>query len=181
MRRAAEVNHPIIQQQPGPVHVPQRIKRHIPLAIVPVARARHACLNDTRPAEFLRAARDVQRVQPMNISHHVGHHFSGFGLDVDGAGNRINDRRAGDADFRHEVAATHIAAGNGRDARRRVDEADLPQRRGIGARVAVGVERIHAVVLGGDIEHVVGAFAGNRHVGHDQRLGIDITVHRVTE
>jgi len=52
-------------------------------------------------------------------------------------------------------------------------EADVPER--IDRRV--GVEGIDAVVLGGDVEDVVGAFAGDGDMRDVERLGVDVAVH----
>ena len=80
-----------------------------------------------------------------------------LGNDVQGAACGVDNRSAGDADFRHQVAATHISAGNGGDALGGIDEAGVPQRRSIAAGVVVRVECINAVVFRGHVEDVMSA------------------------
>src|SRR2546421_7260653 len=62
-----------------------------------------------------------------------------------------------------------------------MDETDLPQRSGVGARTIVRVESINTVVLGRDEEDVMRAFVDDGHVRDIKRLGINVTVHGVGE
>ena len=53
----------------------------------------------------------------------------------------------------------------------------MPKRRAGG----VGVEGVHAVVLGDDIDDVVRALARDSHLGLDERLPVDQSVNRILE
>jgi hypothetical protein len=71
-------------------------------------------------------AGDVQGVERLHVVVAVVPHFLGLG-DDEGVGRRVDDRRAGDADLRHDVRALEVAVGHGGDAGRGVDEAALPE------------------------------------------------------
>src|SRR6267154_3824682 len=58
-----------------------------------------------------------------------------------------------------------------------VQQRDLPQRSRIGPSVAIRIEGIDAVVLGGDEPHVMRTFSGDRNPCQIQWLRIKITVH----
>ncbi len=88
------------------------------------------------------------------------------GLDIDDGGR-------GDTDFGPNERTLHHVFGERDRAARLVEEADLPEWRIAGTS---GVEGEDAVVLGGDEENVVRAFAGNFNGGNEQRLGIDRAV-----
>ena len=74
----------------------------------------------------------------------------------------------------------HVGLRNRRDAVRRVGEAVDPERRGVGALIAVGIEGVDRVVLGGHEDDVV-RDAVDRQVRHVQRLGVDVAVDRLRE
>ena len=44
---------------------------------------------------------------------------------------------------------------------------------------AIRIKRVHAVVFGGHIHHVVCALPGYIHARHIQRLTIDLPIHRI--
>ena len=67
-----------------------------------------------------------------------------------------------------------------RDPVGRVGEAVDPQRLGICPGVAVGIEGVDRVVLGGDEGDVVHG-AVDRQARHVQRLGVDVAVDRLRE
>src|SRR4029077_17090632 len=50
---------------------------------------------------------------------------------------------------------------------------------GVVASVALGIERIHAIVLGCDKDDVVLTLARYREIRHQQRFRINIAVHRL--
>jgi hypothetical protein len=58
----------------------------------------------------------------------------------------------------------------------RVDETPVPQRRGVGAGVAVGIERINAIMLGRNVNHIVRAEAWDGNIRNIQRLRIHVSV-----
>src|SRR6185295_10536842 len=112
------------------------------------------------------------RVQPVRVG---GPRLLGVDDDVERLGGGIDGGRAGDAALGDEVSGL---AGVGRwdgDDARRVDEADLPER---GGRLAVGVEGVDRVVLGGDVDDVVDAGRGG-DAGDVERLGVGVAVQRV--
>src|SRR4051812_38530844 len=95
--------------------------------------------------------------------HPVGG-FPGLGDDVKGAAGGINHRGARDADFWSHLRANDIQEPYGSHARGWIDEADLPQRGGVRARIVVRVESIDGVMRGGYIDDITGSFAGNTNL-----------------
>ena len=154
----------------------QRIKRQLPAAAA-IAGARYARLDAHRAAKLLRARCGIQRMQPVTVGQVAVHEFLGFGLNINRSGGRINYRRAGNTDFRRDIRYAHVCSGHGGDARARINEAHLPKRGRIPPHVAVRIERIHGVMFGRDIHYVMDALARNHHLGHDQWLGINLTIH----
>ena len=128
------------------------------------------------------AGRHVQRVDAVVEIRRVADDVSRESIHVKRAGFGINHRGAGDADFGHNIRVTAtgvaIAEWRGRAVGRQADIV-LPQNAVVRAQITVGVERVDRVVLGRHENHVVNALAGNRHIRHDQRFGIDVTVHGV--
>ncbi len=169
MRRPGRVHHTVEQQQAGALLVVPGAEDYRAAAL---ARARVGRLNRHRAAIPLLARRNVERVQPMNVA--TG--FLGHGDRVYSAGLRIDHRRAGNADFRHDLSAAGVLVGHSSNAGRGVQKADVPQQ-----HPGIGIESVDAIVLGGHVYRVVDALAGDVHVGHDQRLGVDVAVHRVRE
>ena len=131
---------------------------------------RHARLDENRPAKLSRrpsrrraraAAADSWSCCPtlFRLRH-----------DVQRAAGGIDDRRAGNADFRRDVTALAGFAGwDRRNASPRIDEADAPQRR---RAAAVRVEGVDRVVLRRDVDHVVHALPRDRDVRHVQGRGV---------
>ena len=101
-------------------------------------------------------------------------------VEINRAGHRVNNRRARDAHFRDQIVISSvtiakIAVGHhGGNA-----QIGAPKQSAGRPTVAVGVKRINTVVFRGHIDHVMHPFARNGHIGHDQRLRIDMPVHRV--
>ena len=99
VRSVSDVNHAVEQQQTGTVHLAQIVERHVAgHAAVPGSVDR--CLNAHRAAKFLRAARNVQGVEPVPIRAAL----FGFDFEVNRIAVGVDDRRAGNADFRNNVA-----------------------------------------------------------------------------
>src|SRR5580704_3571088 len=107
--------------------------------------------------------------------------FFGGGYYVQSAGTRVDDRRGGDADLRIDHLRAYVRARNGSDPLRRIDETVLPERVYIVAAVIVRIEGVHAVVLGGDVDHIVLAFTRYGHILEFDGLRVDLTIHRLTE
>lgn len=57
----------------------------------------------------------------------------------------------------------------------------MPERLRIGANIGIRIERVHTIGLRRHKDNVVGAFAGNRQLGHIKRLRVYLTVYRVFE
>ena len=81
----------------------------------------------------------------------------------------VDNRRRGDADFRHDLRAASRVTRGLADA----DERGPPEH---GARD--GVHRVDRVVLSGHIQHIVHAAAGNGDGGQVERLRIHLAVDR---
>src|SRR5206468_2112494 len=118
-------------------------------------------------------------MQVVDIMGDAAGHFLGFGHHVKDARGRIDDRRAGYPNLRRDFADADLPAGHGGYPERRINEAVLPKRIGVGADVAVRVEGVHAIVFGDYKYDVVKALAWNRKTRLVQRLGIDLSVHRL--
>src|SRR5712675_381834 len=92
---------------------------------------------------------------------HVGITFFCFSDNVECAGGWVDYRSAGDADDRNDVdlvadvgAVHHASACSG--PVRSVEKSDAPKWGSIGGwRIAIGIECVNAVVLGGDEHHIV--------------------------
>src|SRR5713101_6548451 len=74
------------------------------------------------------------------------------------------------------TSAVFGGGGDGGDA-----QVGFPKQVPVGVAVAVGVEGINRVMHCEDKHDVARAFAWNVQVVDDQRLGIDVAVHRVAE
>ena len=104
--------------------------------------------------------------------------------EVHGLRHRIDDRRAADADAAGEIdvgaaCLTDVGAGDRNDARRRIRVVDAPERRR--RRGIVCVERVDAVVVGGDVDDVADAEPGNVHALDVERLTVDLVVDGALE
>jgi len=107
--------------------------------------------------------------------------FFCFADDVHRVGREVDDRSAGDADFRDDVGRGEITIGNsggaGGRAVRGVQKSDLPE----GSASGVRVEGVDAVMFGGYEGDVVGAFAGDDETLHVKGLRVDAAVNRIGE
>src|ERR1022692_1240905 len=112
-------------------------KWHVARAVVPINYAWHRSLNEDRPAKLFGPGRHIQRVQPVKVVGYVVRHLLGDGYNVKGPGNRIDNGRASDAEFRSDEPASDTREiGDGIDRknpRSRIDEAHLPQGHGAGS------------------------------------------------
>src|ERR1039457_3300815 len=100
--------------------------------------------------------------------------LQGHGHHIDGIPDRVNDRRALDAELRVSGrASTGIARlRNGGDASRRIEKIHIPKRRCITALITIGIESVNAVMLRGDVHDVVsGIRRWNEHLRNIERLG----------
>ena len=133
-------------------------------------------LDDRGTVELLRAGGNVHRMELVQKSGNASAHGFGHGREIHGAGGRINDRGIGDSYFRGD-----LGAGNVDGARTRRDRGDSPADIGyvpIGYPGVVGVESVGAVVLGDNINHVMGS-AADSNIRHVKGLGINLAVNRV--
>ena len=162
----AEIDHAVVQEQRRSLILVERVERHAAVLRADACSG-HAGLDHHGAAQLLRARREVERVQPVEIA---GRTFFRLGDHVERPRARVDDRRAGDADLGCDVATlAGIAVRNRRHACSLIDEADFPQRR---AASSVGIERVHAVVLRRHIHDVPNADAGDGHIRHVQRRGM---------
>src|SRR6267154_444223 len=123
---------------------------------------------------------------------HIGITFFCLSDHVERAGGWVDHRCAGDADDRNDVdlvadvcAVHHASACSG--PVRGVKKSDAPKWGSIGGwRIAVGIESVNAVVLGGDEYHVVlraslGCAGAHGYSWNIKRLRVNVAVHRVGE
>src|SRR5437660_11050390 len=73
-------------------------------------------------SEFFRAAGYVQGVKSMEVVICTCDHLLGFSFDIDRAGGRINNRRAGDANLRHNIGRIYVPVRNRGHAVSRIQE-----------------------------------------------------------
>ena len=115
--------------------------------------------NELRAGELLYAGGDGERVEMLKIFFVAkGRIAHGAGEDVESAGFRIDHWSGSDADFGLNKGAFDVARRHGGNVALFVQKTHMPQRRIVRA---IGVEGVDAIVLGGDVEHVVGALAGD--------------------
>ena len=109
-----------------------------------------------------------------------------LGDQKDGLCRGVDHRCAGDANLRIDISGTalHIGRRHRGGARGRsmgcADHARLPQRRAIRAAVAIGVKRVHGIVLIRNKEDVVrGSVDGQ--VADVERLRVHLAIHTLAE
>ena len=153
----------------------ERVKSHLAPG-GSVTRARDARANHGGASGLFVSSEDVERVKAVNVNEAAAGKFLGLGGDVENSGARINCRRSGDADLGSDVGRSHIRAGHGSGSHGGIEEADLPEWRL--ARIRIRIERVNAVVFGGDVNYIVRAGARNRYVGNVERLRLNVAVHR---
>src|ERR1041385_3970075 len=117
----------------------------------------------------------------MHVMSQPADDFLGFRHDVDRAARGIDDRCAGDADFRLDVARVDVAVGDGGNACSRIEKVYLPERRGVSSAGVVRVERVNTRVLGADEYNIMHALSGNGDAGQDQWLAVDIPIDWIGE
>src|SRR5579859_466415 len=106
------------------------------------------------------------------IANRVPDH--GSGQDIQRAALKVNDGRRGDANIGPNKRTLHgVFRWNG-NAASFVEKAYFPQRRIAGV---VGVEGVDAIVLGGDEQNVMRAFAGNLDRREEERLRVNRAIH----
>ena len=135
---------------------------------------------------------DFDGVQTLHIKVVAVDRLFGLRNEIDRAADGINDRSSRDPDFRIDVAATGVIAGNAGDAGRTqrvvgghagIEKAPLPENLPARRR---GVDGIQAVVLRRDKDDVMQPGRSRASVRAirdrdrrlDQRLGINLAVHR---
>jgi hypothetical protein len=135
------------------------------------------CLNHYGSAEFLSAAGDIDRV---HFVHELAILFR-FRDQIHRLRREINRRCTRNSDLRHQVGAIYITACDDVNPRAGIDETYLPQWRRIYSSLVVGVEGIETVVFSRHVNDIVYALARDRHVGHVQWLGIDLSIDSLGE
>jgi hypothetical protein len=141
-------------------------------ADVAVARARCTGGQVHRAAKFFRTRGEVERVKTLVESGIIG-----FALldDVDRAGERVDHGRAGDADFGNEVGA--ICIFDGRNGSAALGE----QLRMPVTVTGVGIKRVDAIVLGGDVDDIARAEARDVDTRCHERLRVHVPIHAARE
>ena len=142
--------------------------------------ADHRRLNQPGAARPLGTGADVDRVQPL---HERAVLFRARD-EVHRLRRGIDRRRAGDADVAGEVDVgaarlADVGARHRHDAGRGIGVVDAPERRR--RRLVVGVERVDAVVVRRDVDHVAQADAGDADAGDVERLRVDLIVDDALE
>src|SRR5262249_54476768 len=155
-------------------------ERHVAIAVVAIAIAGHATLDEDWPAEFFKVGRDVESVEPVIEVGDVAYNLFGDRDDIESARDGIDNRRAANAKFRTDKPvcdARKIGSGvQGIDLCAWVDETHLPKRRTIGSVGIVGVKSINRIVLGRGEDDVVHLFARDCYIGQNERLSYRIAV-----
>src|SRR5207244_635938 len=82
--------------------------------------------DDCWTTELLQPAGHVERMQPEDKMHVTGDNLLGLGRQVKRVRGRVNDRRAGDADFGRDVVAADVGGGNRGHTRPGFEEIVLP-------------------------------------------------------
>jgi hypothetical protein len=83
---------------------------------------------------------------------------------IERAGPQIDDGCGSDSDLRLDEGALYVSRGNAGHVTLAIEETDVPERRIIGP---IRVERIDAVVLRGDEEHIMFPFCRNLDRRHE--------------
>src|ERR1700730_3790576 len=96
VRAPGGVNRSVEFQKAGPLVIYGWIKKHVSTRTAR-ARTRIAGSNDRRPAKKFRAASQIQRMYPMDVSSGA---VLGNSHDVNGSALAVNHRGGRDADFR---------------------------------------------------------------------------------
>src|SRR5216684_2209550 len=132
-----------------------------------VASAGHRRRNNDRAVGLFVAGGDVQRVQAMHVNESLiiggWQWFLRPCHKVKRASGGLDDRRADNTNlvFPERRAAADIGGREGGDPGCRVNENGVPKWSGVGSQVAIGIEGIDAVMLGGNEHDIVSALARN--------------------
>src|SRR5262249_38663904 len=106
-------------------------------------------------------------MQALVVGGGARYYLLAHGYEVHGVVGRVDDRGGGDADLGCYLAATAVVGGDFA----RPEHAALPEQ-----PARVGVVGIDGVVLGGDVDDVVGALVGEEHFRLVQRGSIHLAV-----
>ena len=190
VRGPRDVDHAVQEQETASVVVPQGIEEDFVAdapgadavdggTAIPRPHAESSISDGHRPAKLLRARGNVEGMEPLHIVGAVDSDFLRFRDDVQGPGLVVDDGSTGDADFGHHVTAfDDVNGGNSADSVGEIGEPDVPVLAEAGV---VGIERVDAVVLGGDEHDVATAPTGNVNIRHIQWLRVDVAVDRIRE
>ncbi len=102
--------------------------------------------------------------------------FERFGHHVQSIRSEVDHGCAGDTDFRDYVSINIGETGAGDGRHTRGEEAGLPERLTVRARIGVRVEGIHTVMLGGNEDDVVDCSIDSQ-IGYVQWLGVDVAIY----
>src|SRR5438874_3648061 len=159
MRSPGNVDHAILHQQRRSLGLSMRFKRYL---VRTVGMAWELSLHHHRTAELLAATSDVDGVHFVHV-HTI---LLSFGDQIHCLRREIDGGCAGDSDFRDQVIATYVAAGDDINSLSGIDEAHLPERRGICTGIVVSVEGIEAVMFGGEVDNALHTLTRDTHVGY---------------
>src|SRR5690349_21684648 len=110
---------------------------------------------------------DVEDVQALHVVVNPIYRLSALCHHVQRPAGWIDHRSARDSDLRIDIVAPDSLLPlrhrrrPGSRAISRIEQIRMPQVRGVGALIVIGVKGVHAVVLRGHKNHVVRSFAGN--------------------
>jgi len=164
MRRPANHHVPVLKQQGWALIFQMRTETDR-RAVSVGCRAWNRRLNEYRPPEFLGRSRDVDGVHILDQAAT----YLRFRHHIERSGGGIDHGSPGDPDLGYQVAAPEIGAAVNRAAPGG-NQADLP----VDSSIA-RVNRVQAVVLGGDVKYVVSA-ACNIYVRKIKRLGVNPSI-----
>src|SRR6266851_6543294 len=105
----------------------------------------------------------------------------GPGNQIHNSVGGVNDWSSGNSDFGDKIRTSDIATRYRGNIIRRIDETYLPERRCIRLTHIVSIKRVHSVVLGGYIHHVMNPLIRDGHVRYVERLSVDISVQGMGE
>ena len=145
--------------------------------------ARHKCDDLHRAERTLRTVSNIQGVNLVMKTEAGLIRRAGKCIHIQRAGSRINDGRAGDADLRQHILINIIVIAPAEfmtmDKVNSPAQIVVPQQPAIRFGVAVRVKGIDTIVGRRHKDDVPHALSRNRQPGNIQRLGIDISIHRI--
>ncbi len=144
-----------------------------------VARSRNGSFNEHRTSGLLGSRRQVERMQAVRVGRRAARRFHRHGYHVQRRRSRVNDGGARDPDLGNNlITVESVLVRDRAHTGRGVEEADLPEGSGVGLSI-IGVEGVHAVVLGGHEDDVVHTFSRDLDSAQIERVGVDVTIHRI--